>query len=65
MAAAFAGKTWAVLLQLLLVPQYIRLLGIEFYGLVGFYMTLQAAFQILDLGVSQTVTRELARHSIA
>jgi O-antigen/teichoic acid export membrane protein len=65
MVAAFVGKSWAVLLQLVLVPQYIALLGIEFYGLVGFYMMLQATFQVLDLGVSQTVTRELARHSTA
>lgn len=64
MIAAFVGKAWATLLQLLLVPLYIRLLGIEFYGLVGFYVMLQTTFQILDFGVSQTLTRELARHSI-
>ena len=62
--AAFVGRTWAALLQFLLVPFYIQLLGIEFYGLVGFHVMLQTTFQVLDFGVSQTMTRELARDSV-
>jgi len=48
---------------LLLVPVYLRLLGIEAYGLVGFYTAMQAVANILDLGLSPTVNRELARYS--
>ncbi len=33
------------------------------YGLVGFYATVLAALQVLDLGVSPTINRELARLS--
>ena len=46
------------------MPFYIKLLGIEAYGLVGFYVTLLAALQVLDLGISPTINREMARHSV-
>ncbi|MHB8168728.1 MAG: lipopolysaccharide biosynthesis protein [Thermoleophilia bacterium] len=60
----YIGSIWAVLLQLAFVPLYIRFLGIEQYGLVGFYLTLQATLQILDFGVSPTISREMARYSV-
>ena len=52
-----------MLVQLLLVPVYIRLLGVEAWGLVGFYLTLVAVLQVLDLGLSPALTRELARRT--
>jgi len=61
--ANFVGKGWAAVLGLAVVPLYIRILGIEAYGLVGFYITLQAVFAVLDLGLSTTLNRELARFS--
>ena len=60
--ANFAGQGWAALMALAFVPLYIKFLGIEAYGLIGFYAMLQAAFQILDLGLSQTMNREMARY---
>ncbi len=45
------------------VPLYIKFLGIEAYGLIGFYAMLQAGFQMFDLGLSQTMNREMARYS--
>lgn len=59
----YVGSIWAVLLQLALIPLYIRFMGIEQYGLVGFYLTLQATLQILDFGLSPTISREMARYS--
>jgi len=38
-------------------------MGVESYGLVGFYLTLQALFAVLDMGLTATVSRELARLS--
>ncbi len=61
--ANFVGQGAATLIQLAITPVYIRYLGIEAYGLIGFQITLQALSQALDLGVSSTVNRELARHS--
>jgi hypothetical protein len=43
---------------------YIRFMGIEAYGLVGFFATLQALFSLLDLGLSATMNREMARYSV-
>lgn len=38
-------------------------MGIEAYGLVGFFTTLQAVFMLLDLGLTTTLNREIARYS--
>jgi O-antigen/teichoic acid export membrane protein len=62
-AANLVGRAWIGALNLLMVPIYIQYLGIESYGLVGFYATLQAAFGILDLGLSATLNQQLARYS--
>jgi O-antigen/teichoic acid export membrane protein len=61
--ANYVGTSWTVLIQLLLVPVYIGLLGVESYGLVGFYMTMLAVLQILDVGLSPALNRELARRT--
>jgi O-antigen/teichoic acid export membrane protein len=62
-ASNLIGTALTVLIGLALVPIYVRLLGIESYGLVGFYATVLAALQVLDLGLSPTINRELARLS--
>ncbi len=46
------------------VPLYIKFMGIESYGLIGIFVALQAMFVILDMGLSATLTREMARLSI-
>ena len=62
--ANFAGKAWAVLMSLAFVPVYIKLLGIEAYGLIGFFLTLVAILSLLDLGLGTTLNRRLAQLSI-
>ncbi|HEY3274286.1 MAG TPA: oligosaccharide flippase family protein [Methanocella sp.] len=62
--ANFTGKGWTALMTFALVPLYIGLLGVEAYGLIGFYVTLQVAFSLLDLGLSTTINRELSRLSV-
>jgi len=64
LAANLTGSAWAMLVQLVCVPLYIKFLGIEAYGLIGFYMMLQAMLQVLDLGLSPTMNREMARYSV-
>src|SRR4051794_31778653 len=63
-AANFVGTFWAALMGPALVTIYVRLLGIEAYGLVGLLTTLQAVFALLDLGLSAATNRELARFSV-
>lgn len=60
-ATNLLSRFWGTGLAFLLVPVYIKFLGIEAYGLVGFYTTLQAVFAVLDLGLAATMTREMAR----
>ena len=49
-----------MVLLLLLTPMYIGFLGIESYGLIGFYTSWVAILGILDMGISATATREIA-----
>jgi O-antigen/teichoic acid export membrane protein len=61
--ANYIGRAWPALLAIILIPVYIDFLGIEAYGLVGFFTTLSAAMGVLDLGIGATMNRELARRS--
>lgn len=60
MAAGMANSVVVVLINLAALPFYLRLLGMEAYGLIGFYATLQTVMQVLDLGLAPTVSREIA-----
>lgn len=61
--ANLAGSGWSALVGLACTPLYIKILGMEAYGLVGFYLMLLGVIQILDLGLSPTMNREMARYS--
>ncbi len=61
--ANLAGGGWSFLVSIAVIPLYVKFLGIEAYGLLGFYMMLQGVLQVLDLGLSPTMNRELARYS--
>ena len=43
------------------VPIYIKYLGVEAYGLIGLYITMQAWIALLDMGMTPTLNREMAR----
>lgn len=55
------SSVWSALLAVAVVPFQIRYLGVEAYGLVGFYATLQVLLSLLDLGLAPTINREVAR----
>ncbi len=59
--ANFGGNVWIGLMSLVFVPLYIHFMGIEAYGLVGIFATLLAIFGLLDMGLSNTLNREMAR----
>ncbi|WP_332658257.1 lipopolysaccharide biosynthesis protein [Brevundimonas sp.] len=61
--ANYAGQIWSVLLGLVAAPIYISILGVESYGLIGFFTTLQVWFTLLDLGMLPTSVREMAKLS--
>lgn len=62
--AGVASSGWSALVGLVVVPLYIRYLGIEAYGMIGVYLTLQSLFVLLDLGLSPAVSREVARAGV-
>jgi O-antigen/teichoic acid export membrane protein len=61
--ANYAGTLCQALLGFLFVPLYIRYLGIENYGLIGFSVSFSAILRLADFGLSATLSREFARCS--
>lgn len=61
--AGLASSIWTAFVGLAVVPLYLKYLGIEAYGLIGFFATMQAILQVLDLGLASTASREIARCS--
>ncbi|MFM0249792.1 lipopolysaccharide biosynthesis protein [Paraburkholderia sediminicola] len=59
--ANYAGQIATVVLGIVMVPAYVQRLGVEAYGLIALNAVLQGWVQILDLGLSPTLCRELAR----
>lgn len=59
--ANFVAMVWSAFLNLAFVPVYIRLLGVESWGLVALFTTIQAGLALLDFGLSPTMSREMAR----
>jgi O-antigen/teichoic acid export membrane protein len=60
-AVNLGARVWSALMSFAFVPLYIRFMGIEGYGLIGLFVTLQAIFSLLDLGLGLTVNREMGR----
>lgn len=63
--AGLANSIWSALIGLAVVPFYLKYLGIEAYGLIGFFVTTQAVLSLLDMGLAPTINREVARCSAA
>lgn len=61
--ANYVGKGWSVVSVYLFVPAYLHFLGIEAYGLVGFYAVLLGVLAFADMGLTATLSREMARLS--
>lgn len=59
--ANLSGAACSAALGVLCVPLYVNLMGAEAFGLVGLFVTLQSIFVVLDLGISATLCREVAR----
>jgi O-antigen/teichoic acid export membrane protein len=60
--ANYASQLYVTGVGILILPLYIKCMGAEAYGLVGFFAMLQAWFAMLDLGLTPTIGRETARY---
>jgi O-antigen/teichoic acid export membrane protein len=61
--AGLVNSVWSALVSLTVVPFYLKYIGIEAYGLIGFFATTQAVLSLLDMGMAPTINREVARCS--
>lgn len=59
--ANYFGQGWSVLMGVLFIPLYIKELGAESYGLIGFFSVLFASVMLIDFGLTPTLCREMAR----
>ncbi len=62
--ANYLGSAVSYLLSFVFAPIYIKLLGPEAYGLIGFFTSVRILISVVDLGMSATLTRELSRRSV-
>lgn len=53
----YLGQAYALLIGILILPFYLRHLGAEAYGLIGFFAVLQAWLQLLDAGMSPALVQ--------
>ena len=60
--ANYLGQGWSALMLLIFTPLYIHYLGLANYGLIGVFSILQAFLVLFDLGMSQTLNREMAKY---
>lgn len=60
-SANFMGLGYATLISIAILPLYLRYLGAEAFGLVGFFLVLQASLHIFDLGMSPLLSRQTAQ----
>lgn len=59
--ASYASQIYVTVVGIVILPIYIKYMGIEAFGLVGFFSMLQAWFNLLDMGLTPTMARETAR----
>lgn len=57
----YVNQLYVALIGIVMTPIYLRYMGAEAYGLVGFHTMLQAWFMLLDMGLTPTIARETAR----
>lgn len=61
--AGLSGNGWSAVMGIAFIPAYMAAIGPEGYGLVGVFVSLTAAFAVLDLGLAQSLNKTLAQIS--
>jgi O-antigen/teichoic acid export membrane protein len=60
--SSYVSQIYVTVIGIIMVPMYVKYMGAEAYGLVGFFAMLQAWFQLLDVGLTPTMSREASRY---
>jgi O-antigen/teichoic acid export membrane protein len=59
-SANFVGLAYTTVFGIVVLPLYLQYLGAEAFGLIGFFLVLQAWMQLFDLGMSPVLSRQAA-----
>jgi O-antigen/teichoic acid export membrane protein len=59
----YAGQIWMATIAVVFLPSYIRILGLEAFGLVGLMLSFQSISQLFDFGIGGAINRELSRRA--
>ena len=59
--ANLLGNAWTSILQLAVLPLYLRLLGPEAFGIVAVFATIQSLASVYDIVLGATLNREVAK----
>ena len=59
--ANYGSRLWGFISIYLFIPLYIHLLGIEAYGVIGFYSVILGVVSFVDAGISSAINREMAK----
>lgn len=58
LAYIYGVRIYTAIITIILIPPIIGQIGLEAYGLIGFFTVLQACLSILDAGIGGVLTRE-------
>lgn len=61
--SSYASQTYLIVISIAILPIYIKYMGAEAYGLVGFFAMLQGLFNLLDFGLTPTISRQTAQYN--
>lgn len=59
--ANYIGQFYILIIGIVMIPFYLKYLGAEAYGLVGFFALVQSWMLLLDMGISPTLAREVSK----
>lgn len=65
LAAGLAYSAWSTIIGIATVPIFLRYVGVEAYGLIGFYTAMQGLLMLLDVGLAPAISREVARATVS
>lgn len=58
--ASYLGHGYTTVIGIVMLPLYLKYLGPEAYGLVGFFAVMQSWLALLDMGLSPALSRQVA-----
>lgn len=61
--ASYVSQIYLVIISIAILPIYMKYMGAEAYGLVGFFAMLQGIFNLLDFGLTPTISRQTAQYN--